>query len=428
MRIPKIIRKTQSGIALFMVLTTISIIIVVVAQLTYSTQVQSRIAYNYVDGLKSYYSAKAAFKVGMLRLSLYKQVKDLMAKEENKAMAGLLGPGFIEKIWNFPFMYPIPLAEEATMVQKEEIAKFHKESNLEGTYQLNITSEGSRLNINNLLVKTPPAQPSPSPSNSPGVRPPTPNPSPSISEVDARPVFEEAIAKMLSNRGLSDREFAETYRNITAKDIVEGLIAYMKLPQEANVRPNLPGIADLIPKAAPLYSMTELHYIPGIDDNLYNLIEPSFTTFSTPGINVNAASKNTIWSLIPELTEDDIKIVMEKRDEPTTGKPFESEDKFWEAVKTTSIGESGVNTVKERLQKAGLRIITTEESFHIQAMAQVGLATRTIDAWVIFDTARQNQPNQQGRTAAPQQQQQPNQQNTTNEKQKQLRLIYWRHY
>ena len=416
-------RRKQAGIALFMVMSALAVLTIVVGELSYSMHMQSRLAYNYTDGLKAYYSAKAAMKVGLLRLSLYKQVKAYLGSEQNRMIAAALPSAFVEKIWNFPFMYPIPVPEDASVIQKDALKEFQKNSSMEGEFQVHIQSEGSRLNMNNLLVTTAPS-PSPSASPSPGATPaPAPTPTPSGSapaEVDFKPIVEDTISKLLHNRRESDREFAEGYRDITGRDIMQAIHMYVKYDREQQGRLTLPGANEMVPKDAPLYSMAELHFIPGLDDTIYDLIEPSFTVFSTPGININTVTKATLWSLIPEITEEEINELMKARDDPEHGKPFDKVDKFWEAGGKTSAGPK-VDAIKERMTKAGLKLVTAEESFRVKATAMVGQSTRNIEARVIFE----DRQNQQG--AGQKQGQNPNQgssENNTNG----LSLVYWRTY
>ena len=307
-------RRKQAGIALFMVMSALAVLTIVVGELSYSMHMQSRLAYNYTDGLKAYYSAKAAMKVGLLRLSLYKQVKAYLGSEQNRMIAAALPSAFVEKIWNFPFMYPIPVPEDASVIQKDALKEFQKNSSMEGEFQVHIQSEGSRLNMNNLLVTTAPS-PSPSASPSPGATPaPAPTPTPSGSapaEVDFKPIVEDTISKLLHNRRESDREFAD-YRDITGRDIMQAIHMYVKYDREQQGRLTLPGANEMVPKDAPLYSMAELHFIPGLDDTIYDLIEPSFTVFHARHQHQHRDEGHAVVPH-PEITEEEINELMKAR-------------------------------------------------------------------------------------------------------------------
>jgi general secretion pathway protein K len=443
-RVGSMRRKSSAGIALFVIMSALAILTIIVAELSYSTHMQSRLAYNHIDGLKAFYNAKAGFKLGLLRLNLYKQVKDMLSQQNNSAMAQMVGPNLIEKIWSFPFFFPVPVTDEMGMTQKDAIDKFTKSSSLEGEFQINIKSLGSKLNLNQLLVRV--AEPNPSPSASPSPAnqsqpgqpvaqaQPTPQPNASPTEVDFKPVAHDMLNQQLNLRRETDREFAETYRDVTGQDIVSAIMMYVNPNPDMRQRPNLPGAEEIIPKGTALYSLQELHMIEGIDDTLYDLIEPHFTVYSTPGININMADKQTLWGLIPEFTQDDLIKILEMRDHPDTGTLFASEDKFWEALGQTSVSNK-VPDIKERLQKAGIKIITSEKSFLISVESRVGLAKRTIEAYVTLSTQQNNSANNQQQPAQPaapantnqQQNQDPNNaQNASTARASGINLVYWR--
>ncbi|MEW6056749.1 MAG: type II secretion system protein GspK [Bdellovibrionota bacterium] len=386
--------KTERGIALFMVMSAVALLSVLVAELTYSSQMNSRLAYNYADGLKAYYLAKAGYKLSLLRLKAYLQVKDFLNNPSNKMIKDTLDKSVVEKIWSMPFIFPLPIPKEASMGETDAIKEFLKESKLGGSFTASITGESSKLNLNNLLVKEAAPLPSASPGASPTPRPATtattaqPTPSGSPSPVEFIKVLEPAITTLIETKKDQDRDFADTYRNVTGQDVIDAIRAYI-FPDTPGS--NLPGFKPIKPKQAPFYSLTELHFIPGIDDQLYNLLESALTVYSTPGINVNTFTKQMLISLIPELqTMEEAEEVLRKRDDPDVGQPWASEEDFWKAIEQSAAGRN-LNEVKDRFQKANLRVITEEQSFKISILANVGQATRRLEAFVTIDPNAGNQ-------------------------------------
>ncbi len=120
--------KSQRGMALFMVMSSLAILSVVVAGLTYSTQMHQRLTYNFLDGLRAYYLAKAGVRIGLLRLNAYFQVKSMLGESQNKALSQMIDASIIEKIWNIPLIFPLPAPPEASPLQKDEINKFNQET------------------------------------------------------------------------------------------------------------------------------------------------------------------------------------------------------------------------------------------------------------------------------------------------------------
>jgi general secretion pathway protein K len=380
--------REQSGIALFMVMAALAVLTVLVGELTYSTQMNSRLAYNYVDNIKAFYLAKAGLKLSLVRLKAYAQIANFVNDPNNKQVKDVLGKNIMEKIWSMPFIYPIPIPKDASMAEGDAVKNFLKESKLSGSFTANISGESEKLNLNNLFIKeaVPQAQ---GPSGASGGNPPpppppggpNPTPSPTPTPVDFRKVLEPAIVNAIELRKNDDREFADVYRNVQGKDIVDAIMQYLFKDAPPS---NLPGSRDMKPKLAPFYSLSELHLIPGIDDEIFKILEPMLTVYTTPGINVNKINKPTLRNLIPEITDPEADDLLRKRDDPDVGQPFGTADDFWNAVNGTSAGKN-LADVKKRFTDANLNIITDELSFKVSVLANVGQSTRRLEAFVIVD-------------------------------------------
>lgn len=373
----------EAGIALFMVISAVAVLSVLVTELTYSTQVSSRLAYNALDNLRAYYLAKAAYRFSLVRLNAYSAVKNFVDDPKNKNIKAVVG-SYVDRIWDMPVIFPPPLAKDAPASVADPIKEFVKESALSGTYLSAIFGESSKINLNNLFIKEIEA-----PTGSTGVSAggtgasgPTGATTAAAKKeaVDCRPMIENTIFGLLRQRMETDEEFADVYRSVTARDIVDAMDAYLKRDARGS---SLPGFSQVTAKEAPFYSISELHLIPGIDDELYDMLAGSFTTYSTPGINVNTATRATLWGLLPELTEQEMDDVMRKRDDPDVGQPWTDEKDFWAAVSSTGSGASALNSIQDRFKKAGLNVITTEGSFRVGVEATVGQATRRIEAYVV---------------------------------------------
>ncbi len=426
----------QSGIALFMVISALALLSILIAELTYSTQVNSRLAYNNIDNWKAYYLAKAGMRISLLRLAAYKQIKKFIDDPNNPA-GKAVPKDIIEKIWNFPFIYPIPIPKESDIAKGDEIKKFMKESSLTGSYTANISSESNKLNLNNLFIKeVADTSKNQTNANSPNT-PPTPKTTSTAAQaqqmipVDIKPIFEAAITTALENKKREDKDFYDAYRNVEGKDLLDAVLAYLF---KESPNSNLPGFKQITPKESPLYSLTELHLIPGIDDELYSLLESIFTVYSTPGININTANKQLFTSLLPQASPDDIDAILKHRDDPETGKPWDNADDFWKTLSDTSLAKY-VDTIKDQFKKANINLITSEQNFKISVLANQGLSTRRLEAYVIMDatddkksnTTGQNAPttNTQNNSQTTQNQTQ-NDKNASSKKTTGLNLIYWK--
>lgn len=432
----------QNGIALFMVISALAVLSILTTELTYSTQVHSRIAYNFIDNLRAYYLVKAGYKLSLIRIKAFLSVKKFASDNKNPMIKKALDKATIDKIWNMPFIFPIPIPPDAGIIDKDKIAAFQKASALGGNFVANIEGESSRLNLNSLFVKqtTPQAQqPGQQSGQTPGqpntpVQPPAQqqgqNPQTPV-EVDFKSVLEPTITQIIEQKKEQDLEFAETYRNVQGRDVVDAIEFYLFRDMPSS---NLPGFKSFKPKAAPLYTLSELHLIPGLDDGLYDLLAPHFTTYTTPGMNVNRATKATFRGLIHELTEEDADLLIKHRDDPVEGKLWDTKEDFWKTVETLPSAGRSIQAIKDRFTKANLNVVTDEESFHLVVQATSGLATRTLDAYILVEAAA-NKTGQPAAGANPGNGQPAQPQNpptagvnskTSAMKQSGLKLVYWR--
>ena len=370
-----------------MVISAVALLSVLMAEFTYSTQINARLAYNYVDNLKAYYLVKAAYKLSLVRLKAYTHVKKVTSDPANKQMAQMIDSNVVEQIWSMPFAYPLQIPKEAGLGEADSIKEFMKTSKLEGGYIAGISGESTKLNINNLILKNLPQDTSTGAAAQP---PPTPDPQTgqqqqqqaAVNAMNFRGMLEPAITTLIEQKKNEDREFADVYRNIAGKDIVDAIASYLVPDYQGGS--NLPGYTQIKAKGAPMYSLSELHLIPGIEDDLYNLLEPVLTVYSTPGINVNRIDKTVLINLIPEMTNEEVDDVLRKRDDPDVGKPFADEKEFWTAIEATSAAKT-INDIKKRWKEAGLKPIVEELSFKIGIEAKVGQAVRRLEAQVVYD-------------------------------------------
>ena len=394
----------QSGVALFMVIAAMTILSVLVTEFTYVAQVNQRMAYDGVDQIKAFYLAKTGLKISLLRLKAYQQVKNTLNQASGGGGAATAIPkGLIDKIWSFPFFYPIPVnVPGLSGPQKDSIKKFQDESSLDGSFTALIESESSKYNLNSILGAFAPdaVQPSPGPSasanpnsgaNSGGANTPnpggSPNPKPSFDPTVARDSLSKYIQDLLHNKSEADEDFAEEYRDLRFEDLMDGIFAWADKTYE---RKSPPSHEQIPAKKAPFYSVSELHMIPPIDDKLYELLSQNLTATTTPGINVNTMKDGTLKALVPQLTKEEVEEFFKYRDSVEEDHNFKTEEDFYKYLQGLASFKNDaaeITRFKDSLNKRGIRIVTDETTFKITVQAQVKQATRTIEAWVLLGPA-----------------------------------------
>ncbi len=421
---PSELKPRQSpGIALFMVIGAITVLALLVSEFTYIAQVHQKVAYDTADQLKAHYLAKSALKLSLLRLKAYVNVKNLLGavsgNQKNPAPgAPSLPKAILEKIWSFPFFFPIPSqAPGLTMTERDAIVKFQKDSALEGRFSAIIESESSKFNLNLISssfanFSTAPS-PSPSPSNNPAnpnpdgttaPQPATPNApgnaqAPQVDTKESQKALSEYLDKILRNRLENDPDFSSEYRDVRIDDLTDNLIAWADRNYE---RVGPAGRESVALKRMPFNSISELHMVNGLDDRLYELFAPNFSAGTIPMINVNTIQEGALGALVPSISKDEIKEFFKYRDggeEQSEDHSFRTEDEFFDYLqKNISVfhnDKAEVDRFKQTLAKRGIRISVDEAYFKITVQATVQQSSKTLEAWVIFSPEKKNQsPNQ----------------------------------
>ncbi len=384
--------KNESGVALFMVLSSMTILALIAVELTWTAQVNQRIAYDGRDQLQAHYLAKTGFKLSLLRLKAYQQVK---------AITGSLGSGAssmvpkraLDQIWAFPFFFPIPEDVPGMMPsERDAIKKFSQESGLVGKFSSTISSEGARYNLNSLLAGY--AAPAPSTSPSPSKTPspsssasPDPAASPSntalFDATAARQSLSDYITNLINTKFTEDQEFADEYRDFRVEDLMDNLIAWIDRSYEKKNT----SLQEYYPsKGAPMYSLSELRLVWPIDDRLYDLLAPNLTASATAGINVNTMNQATLKALVTGITEEEVKAFFEFRDDPEADNAFKAVTDFTKYLKEKIAAFNGsdekLKEFTDGLAARRVRLVTDETSFKISVRAEVNNSTRTIEAWV----------------------------------------------
>lgn len=374
----------ESGIALFMVISAMTILSVVVTEFTYVAQVNARSSVDSSDTLKAHYLAKTGFKLSLLRLRAYRELKAFGGADSKLPK---IPRQILDQIWSFPFFYPIPgNAPGLTVVMKDEIEKFQNDSNLPGHFTATIESETSKVGINSMLAAMAPP-PAPKPSSTPGARPsPTPSGKPAGFDVEeARKGVKELIARLVEEKFKKDPDFAAEYRDLDAEELYDNLLGWLDFTYQAK---NGSGKQTIPYKKAPIYSLSELHMIQPIDDGLYDLLAPNFTPFITPGINVNKIEEPMLRALLVGITDEEVLQFYKDRDSTETDGTFKTADDFYKYVEGhfAAFKSTSTEEFKGRLARQGIQILTDAEIFKITVVAEVNKATRILEAWLLLES------------------------------------------
>ena len=347
--------RRNSGVALFMVLAAVSVLSVLATEFTYIAQVNQKMAFDSLDQLKAHYLAKSGMKISLLRLKAYAQVKALIGSMSGGGAGAPAGGGamsavpkqLLEQIWSFPFMFPIPTSLPGmSITDKEAIDDFTKNTGLEGQFSAKISSESAKYNLNRILAPfaaepsaspgpsgAPSTNPNPSPSagaspNVPTANQPSGGPSAaaSFSPDAARKTLNDFLAQILQNKFDTDEDFQSEYRDFRMDDLMDGIVSWAdrtyqrRLTPDENVWPAI--------KQAPFNTVSELHMVSPMNDDIYDLFATSLTVATTPGIDIDTMEETTLRALVPLMTPEEVQKFFTYRDSLDEDNLFKTRGRF----------------------------------------------------------------------------------------------------
>lgn len=400
-------KKNESGIALFMVISAMTVLSVLVTEFTYVAQVNATMAFDSTDQIKAHYLAKTGLKISLLRLKAYKEIRAL----------GQGGGGFkvprqiLEQVWAFPFIFPIPKELPGiSPIARDQIDKFQTESGLSGRFTATIESASNKVNLNSMLQAYGTAKPSPTPKpgggDSGGTPTPTPSPTPRDNSGDttqkgfdpeaAREAVKASIVEILRDKFEKDQDFAAEYRDLNVEEFFDNLVSWL----DWQYQPKFNTGRQKIPfKRAPFYSINELRMVYPMDDALFDLLSPNFTTFLTSGINVNTIAGPMLRALLPGITDEEMTEFFKYRDDPEEDHKFNKPDDFFKHIEQNVQAYRDSKTIEElkkRLESHGQSVIVDEETFKITVVAEVNKATRVLEVWVTLQSPKNSSTARRG--------------------------------
>ncbi len=401
------ILKNKQGIAIMMVLTAITILIALLTDFTFDTKVNKFKSMNLADKAQAKINAEAGLNLAIARLRLYKEIYNSI--QDNQDAKDFVSQELINKVWDFPFAFPIPVDNKMMANQKAAINEFQKNSLLQGELQVSINNISNRININMLRLPLFPNQnqlganqQDPNNPNQPiqqqsqqqqpqtnqalGADPN--NPDQQGGSVDMQ-IF-ELLAGAIRRKSDEDQLFYDKYRHLDdPMIIVSALKLYVseKNTIEDNfTAENMSRFMDLeiTPKYGIFSSDSELHLIPGLDDGLIKLIEKDITTHGSVMIDLNRITDSMLRFLIPLITDEQIKQFFTYRDDPNAPHFFNSEEDFKNYV--TGIGQLMNPTDYDQrfnaLKAAGIKFGSSPTLFEVISTGIFGRASVTIRATI----------------------------------------------
>ena len=410
-------KKNQKGVALFIVLAAMATLSIFVAEITYVSQINQKLAYDRLDQIKATALAKSGLRIALLRIRAYAELRKTIGSIAKSAGAGAAAvnqavpKGVLEKIWGEPLVIPFTgdISSLPSAV-KDAMLKFRKDSGMEGKLYMAIYPQSSKFNLNSTIAAW---APSPSPTAKPGapaqpaapVVPGQPSPTPTpgaaasatpvgFDQTEARNLLVEQMKNIFQKKFDDDSQFRDQYRNFRIEDLADEILGWSDMTYESRRQQ----VSTIPFKQAPFYDLSELHYLPSMDDEVYTLLAPNYTATVVSELNVNKINDAVLRALVPQMTDEERKKFFEYRDGGGSNPEAKSDSGGTEDHLFTSgddfikyIGEkvalfagntTKINDFKTSLAQRGIRLITEESNFIIHIEATVQQTKRTLEAYV----------------------------------------------
>ncbi len=322
-----IFKKGQNGVALLMALFFVVVMTFLATSVSYDTLIEYSVSSQSVNRLRAYYAAKSGTELSLLRVLIYQKALAVLPKEleEQKSM--------LDPIWQFPFAWPPTafLPEDMSKVERGLIAKLEEESIMEGQYVTTIEDEAGRIDINDL----------------------------GSSSEKIREATRKQILKIFEIELENNDDFNDKYSSFEFEKLVNNIQDWVDEDKESknggDEKSNYQDIisnfgnsnADFLPPNQSFKSIEELHMIPEMTDEIFNMLKTRVTIYGVKGININSAEKDVLKSLDSQITDEIADKILERIANKEKGGPFKNNDDFvgflqGENLSTDSFNEDGI--------------------------------------------------------------------------------------
>lgn len=360
-----VFKKGQNGVALLMAMFFVVIMTFLATSVSYDTLIEYSVSSQSVNRLRAYYAAKSGTELSLLRVLIYQ--KAMAALEEqtasNPEIKEQIAPQ-LDPIWQFPFAWPPTafLPEDISKVERGLIEKLEKESIMGAQYTTSIEDEAGRIDINDL----------------------------GSSSKKIQEATKKQLLKIFEIEVENNDDFSDKYSSFDFEELVNNIQDWVDADSESanggDEKSNYQDIissfgnsnADFLPPNQAFKSIEELHMVPKMTDDIYNMLESRITIYGVMGININSAEKDVLMSLDSQITSEIADKVLERIASKEKGGPFKNSDDFTgflqgENISTDAFNEEGIPL-----------LFGSEHNFVIRTTGSFAGATKEITA-VTFD-------------------------------------------
>ncbi|MEZ4872285.1 MAG: type II secretion system protein GspK [Bdellovibrionales bacterium] len=337
----------KKGVALIMTLAALNVILPLALDLSEVTTLEYNVSSQSINRIRAYYAARAGTEVGLLRVLLYQKAKAQVGEQLGEQAE------ILDLIYQFPFEWPPNIPEGLNAVETSQIKKNTAESFMESKFFLTIEDEGQKIDINALASES----------------------------ERLRNSTRAQIQQIFLNKMSNDEAFEETHRGTNFDELLDNLVDWVDADEdrqsggaESSIYPIVED-AGKIPPNGPFRTIDEIKLVAGMNEDVYRLLKDRVTIYGVQGININSAPAEVLMTLDPQMDEDTVQLIIDRRSDEDKGGPFSDEEDFLNFLdQESSINVTDFNQSKTPLffgEKFNFRITSVGQHNNILREIQV---------------------------------------------------------
>jgi len=346
--------KKKTGSAIMLAIFTVTFVIFLATEISKQTIMEYLTSSTEVKKVQAHYMAEACLRLNLLRIKGYQQATRALGD-------AIPDMTMLDMIWQFPLSWPPQVPQELSNFDSSTIKKTVGGSILEGQFVSSITSEGGKIDINDLGSL-----------------------SEALREKTKIQLLQRFQARILNGEDI----FSERYANFNFQELINNIADWVDGDQESlNGGSEQAYYTDyrneFIPPNRPFKTMEEIHMVAGMTDEIYEELTKHITLYGVKGINVNQAERDVLLSLFnnypPEVADELVTEILKRRSDPDLGGPFRDEKEF--------VGFLGGYIDPQSFNNEENKVplfFGAELNFRINCIGVMGNMTREIDA-VVYD-------------------------------------------
>jgi general secretion pathway protein K len=386
--------RNQKGIALILAMFTIVIVSYLATEIAYETNVEYLVNAAAVQHVKAYYAARAGVELSLLRIKIYGQVISQLPAQAK----GMIKQDLLDMIWKMPFAWPLIIPDGATDIDKEDLNEKMKQSAMDASYMTTISDEGSKIDINALW-----------------------SPTKQMSDLT-----HQLLLRIFQNKIRDDEKWARAHQDFNPVELVNNIQDWVSPGRQSinggDKASRFSALGEGYPPNRGFRTVDEVRLVPGMTEDIFQLLQDQITVFGMRAINPNHATKEVLMSLDPTITSIIADDIIKRRDTASLGGPYKDANDFWGYVASQGA------RVDPNVQKMIPIICDTLYNFRIKSTGSYKNSTSEIVA-ITFDltkSASQVYQSMSSQSQQGQQQTQTQQQTQQNNASKgPPRIVYW---